>query len=220
MLDREDDQHQDRADDEGGVEVKRAKTRNGDVERFPDAHRRGKRLDRRGGLDGCDGIGSGDTRIRGHVVDDRLAFGGELGAVGGDPVKDRLAAFDRDREQRVQDIARRDGTTQRQDRRPGEPVAPDRQGRDHLRIAQPGGGPIDRCPARLVAEHPRDLGIGEGLRKAHDHRHDPDHESGLPGHARDPADREQHKRRHPGRHPKCAAPVKRALQLRRIAGSP
>ena len=103
----------------------------------------------------------------------------------------------------------------RQHRRPGEPVAPDRQGRDQLGIAQPGRRAIDRGAARLVAEHPRHFGIGEALQEAHDHRDHPDQEGQLARRPRDAADREQHQRRHTCRDPEGALPVQRPDQLAR-----
>ena len=93
-------------------------------------------------------------------------------------------------------IARGDGAAERQHGRPGEPVAPYRQRRDELRIAQPGSGAIDRRAARLIAEHAGDLGIGEGLHEAHDHGDDPDQEGEFSGRAGNAADREQDQRRH------------------------
>ena len=118
-----------------------------------------------------------------------------------------------DRRQRAQYVGRGDRAAERQHRRPGEPVAPHRQRRDELGIAQPCRRAIDRGAARLRREQAGDLGVGEGLDQAEDHRGDPDGEGEIAGGAGDAADREKHQRRHAAGNPEGAAPVDGSVQL-------
>ena len=116
------------------------------------------------------------------------------------------------REQAIQNIAGRQPRADRLHRRPGKPVAPDRDRRDQLAVADPGDGPVDRGAAGFVGKQSRDLGVGEGLDEAHHDGGDPDD----PGHIADDggngADREQHQRRHAAGDPECAGPVDAALE--------
>jgi hypothetical protein len=86
-------------------------------------------------------------------------------------------------------------------------------GRDQLGIAQPRRRAVDRGATRLLTEQARDLGIGEGLEEAHDHRDDPHQESELPGGAGNAADREQDEGGNAARHPERTPPVNGAPQL-------
>ena len=125
-----------------------------------------------------------------------------------DPLQ-HLGDSSRHRRERVEDVGRRDRAAERQHRRPGEPVAPHRQRRDEFRIAQPGGGAIDRGAARFVREQAGDLGVGEGLHETHDHGRGPDQEGERAGRAGDAADRKQDEGGNAARHPEGAAPIDR-----------
>ena len=216
MLDREDDQHQHGADHEGRVEVHRAEAGNVEGVSFPAADEGCQRRHRIGGGNGLDGIGRRRAGIGGDVVDDRLRGVGVIRHVGGDPVQHQLRVGSGNGEQRVEDVARRDGAAQRQDRAPGEPVAPHGKRRDELRIAQPGRCSVYGSAARLVGEHAGDFGIGEGLQEAHDHRDDPHQEGKLARGAGDAADGEEHEGRHAGRDPEGALPVQCPDEFARV----
>ena len=103
-------------------------------------------------------------------------------------------------------------------RRPGEPIAPHRDGRDQLAVSNPGDRPVDRGAAGLVGKQSGDLRVGEGLNEAHARSigiqmtHD-----SFPTVAATRADGEQHQRRHAARHPEGAGPVDAALQPRALA---
>ena len=187
MLNGEGQQHQDRADEEGPVHRQRHDSAEVDGEQRPvvDRHQR------RGGsgfVHDCAGSGLGRD-----VVGDRI------GASGAGSIS-------------IEDVARRDRGAEREHRRPGDPVAPDRQRRDELAVAQPGRRAIDRRAARLVREQARDFRIGEGLDEAHQHRHDPDRD--RPGCR--PCRRCRRSRTDQGGHaagdPECALPIDGALQ--------
>ena len=193
MLHGEDDQHQDDTDPEDGVEREADRTERAAVER-PVADR---------GRAGCrqrsDGIGRGLADI-GRVGEPCDDFGRRVTEAG-------------DRRQRAEDIGRSDRAAERQHRRPGEPVAPHRQRCDELGITQPGGSAIDRGAARLRRKQAGNLGIGEGLDQAEDHRGYPDGEGEIAGRPGDAADREKHQRRHAAGDPEGAAPVDGSVQL-------
>ena len=213
MLDRKHDQHQDRADPEGGIEVQRAKLRNGQGKRLKRADRGGQRGNTVGCSDRFDGISWRGASMGRKEINHRLCRGGVIRRMGGDPCQHRRRIRCRNREQRIEDVAGGNDAPQGQNRAPGKPVAPDRQGRDQLGVSQPGNCAIDRSAAGFGAEHPGHFGIGEALQKPHDHRNDPDEERHLARHAGNPADREQHQRRNPGRNPERTPPVQRAHQL-------
>ena len=207
MLDRKDDQHQERADHEGRVEVQRPQAGDCHAQGFPCADGRGQggntiagkkrrnRVIRRGSGIGCQEFHH--TRI----------IRRQRGKVCRHPVQHHLRVGRRDRVQRVQDVACGNHAAQAQHRAPGEPVAPDRQRPDQLGIAQPGRSPVDRRPPGLVLEHAGKFGIGEGLQEAHDHRDDPDDKGRLARDTCDPTHREEHQRRHAGCDPECPFPV-------------
>ena len=207
VLDGEHDQHQHHANHESRVKVQRAYARNGEAGRFPCAESRGQ---------GRNGISRSHSRygirrrcacIGCDIIDHRLRGSRVIGGMSCDPFQHHGAVGRRDWEQRVQDIACRDGTAQGQNRAPRKPVTPDRQRCHQFGITQPSRCAINRSAARFAAEHPRHFGVGEALQKAHDHRNDPHKESQLSGCARDPTNREQHQGRHTCRNPEGAFPV-------------
>ena len=179
MLDGHDDQHQRHADQEGRVEVQGTKAGNGQSKGFEHPEPGGHCSHAIGGGHSVDGVRSRDTGVGGHIINHRLGFSGVAGDIRRDPVNHLLAFGQGDREKRVQNVARRDGAAERQHGRPCEPVAPHREGRDQLGIAQPCGCAIDGRAARLVAEHPGHFGIGKALQEAHHHRDHPDREGQL-----------------------------------------
>ena len=73
-----------------------------------------------------------------------------------------------------------DAAADGQDRRPGEPIAPYREGRDQLAVADPCRRAIDGGTPGLAREHPCNLGIGESLDEAEQHRERPHDEEGVP----------------------------------------
>ncbi len=202
MLDREGDEHQHRADPEGGVqrEADRAET----VGEQRPAPQRGR--------EGGDAIlrdESGDGILRRLAGVEREPFG-DAGRIrrhrtgmGGDPFRHVGIVGAGNGRQHVQDVSRRDGAAEREHGRPGEPVAPDREGRNQLGIAHPGRRAIDGGAAGLVGEEAGDFRIGEGLDEAHHHGDEPYEERHLSGGARNAADGEQDQRRHTARHPEC-----------------
>ena len=195
MLDREDDQHQHHADPEHGVEREADRPERAAVE-CPVAD--GRRT-------GCgqrrDGVGRGPAGI-GRIAKPGNDLGRALGEAG-------------DRRQRTEDVGRGDGAAERQHRRPGQPVAPHRERRDELRIAQPGRRAIDRRTARLGRKQAGDLGIGEGLDQPENDRAGPDDEGELARRSGNAADREQHQRGHAAGDPERTSPVDGPVQLAR-----
>ena len=115
-------------------------------------------------------------------------------------------------EERGEDVAGGDAAADGQHRRPGDPVAPDRERRDDPSVADPGGGAVDRGPAGLARKQAGDLGIGVGLDVAHQHRDDPDHPGRVADRGGDAADREQDQRRHAAGDPEHVAPGEVAPQ--------
>ena len=118
------------------------------------------------------------------------------------------------REQGVEDVARGDAAADGEHRRPGEPVAPHRERRDELGIAHPGRRAIDRGAARFVREQAGDLGIGEGLDEAEQHRQRPHQDRGRADRGGDAADREQDESGHAARDPEGIFPADDAVQFR------
>ncbi len=219
MLDREDDQHQDAADQECGVDIGRGEEGYAEADQRPVADHGRQRRYAVGCENRLDGILRRGAGMGRDILGDTGAIGGDGGGMGADPVEHRLRVRRRNREEGIEDIARGDHAAEREHRRPGEPVAPDGKRRDEFRIAQPCGRSIDRGAAGLVGEHPGDFRIGEGLQEAHDHRNDPDREGQLAGRAGNAADGEEHERRHASCHPESALPVERAYKLPLGAGS-
>ena len=108
-----------------------------------------------------------------------------------------------------------DAAADGQDRRPGEPIAPHREGRDQLAVADPCRRAIDGGAPGLAREHPCNLGIGESLDEAEQHRERPhDVGRGADG-SGDAADREQHQRRDAAGQPERVLPADVAAQSRR-----
>ena len=118
------------------------------------------------------------------------------------------------REQAGQDVTGGQPRAQRQDRRPGEPIAPDGHGRDELAIFDPGRRAIHRGAAGLVGIQAGDFGIDEALQEADQHRDDPDRPGRLPDHGGNAAHRQQHAGRNAADRPERPSPIQRTQQRR------
>ena len=115
-------------------------------------------------------------------------------------------------EESRQHIARGDAGADGEHRRPGEPVAPDRERPEDLAVVDPGRGAVDGCTPGFVGEHAGDLGIGEGLGEAHEDGKRPDDIGRRADGGRDAADGEQHQGRHAAGDPEGLFPVDGAMQ--------
>ncbi len=117
-------------------------------------------------------------------------------------------------EQSAQDIAGGERGARGLNGRPGEPVAPHRDGRNQFAVAHPGDRAVNRGAARLVGKQPRDFGIGEGLNESHGDRCRPDDPGQLADGRRHRADGKQDQGRHAAGNPEGARPVDSALEAR------
>src|SRR5713226_1099778 len=95
---------------------------------------------------------------------------------------------------RRQYVGRSNAAAERKYGRPGEPIAPDREGGDDLAVSYPGGRAVYRCASGLVGEQPGNFGIGERLDEPHRYRQRPDQKAELPDRYGDLADGTQHQR--------------------------
>ena len=213
MLDREGDQHQHGANEEGGVEARRRPVpmlcENRVQLRMAGVSAATPSADSSADIASCavlPALAVSHSATRGLSAAMALAFALTQSSTCG-----RVGR--RDRRERVEDVGGSDGAAERQHGRPGKPVAPHRQRRDQLRVAHPGGRAIDRRAARFVRKEAGDLGVGEGLNEAHDHGDDPDQESDLSGCAGDAADGEQHEGWNAARNPECPSPIDGSKQF-------
>ena len=111
-----------------------------------------------------------------------------------------------------QDIAGGDAGADGEHRRPGEPIAPDRERPEDLAVVDPGRRAVDRRAPGFVREHAGDLGIGEGLDEAHEDGERPDDIGRRADGGGNAADGEQHQRRHAAGDPEGLLPVDGAVK--------
>ena len=96
-----------------------------------------------------------------------------------------------------QQIAGAEAGADRQHRRPGQPVAPQRQRRHELAVADPRRRAVHGRAARLARMQAGDLGIDEGLYESEQDGDRPHQPGRRADRRRDGAHRKQHERRHP-----------------------
>ncbi len=130
-----------------------------------------------------------------------------------DPLYDLRPLRRRNWRQRVQDVGRRDGTTERKHGAPSDPVTPYGERRDELDVAHPGRRAVDRGAARFVGKEACDFRVGKRLNEAQRDRCSPDEKGEITCRAGNTADGEQHERRHAARNPERTDPGNRSMQF-------
>ena len=192
MLDGKDDKHQRHANKERSVE-RDADWTNAMCKCSPASDRRRKRGN------------SSRSLIRARTDDARPMHG--------KPLRNLRAIRERNRRKCIQDISCGYGTAEGENRAPREPVAPNRERRDELHIADPGGGAVDRCATGFIREKTGDFGVGERLDEAHENGQCPNQERDLSRRPRDATDRKQNQRGNATRDPERPGPINRPMQL-------